>query len=75
MVSFIFTELLRASHNFQPSLPLTENKVQGPMAGALRMLSIRLLFNFTRAPSPYKSVSTIKSIWKVNMLLNSYFKL
>lgn len=63
MVSFIFTELLRALNNFQPSLPLMENEVQGPMAGALRMLSMHLLFNFTRVHSPYESMSPVKSIW------------
>lgn len=60
MVSFIFMELLGLSNNFPLSLLLTPNIVHGPVAGALRMLSKRLLFNFTTAPSLYNLVSTVK---------------
>lgn len=62
MVSFIFMELLGLSNNFPLSLLLTPNIVHGPgpVAGALRMLSNRLLFNFTTAPSLYNLVSTVK---------------
>lgn len=51
MVSFIFTELLRASRTFQASLPFTQAQVQGPVAGAWECQASMHYLIFTRVQS------------------------